>query len=191
MNIRVYNSNGRITEYLAEKYTELYPEPPSKNMGSNASIIELGYYQSYHYIGVVGNEIDQTPLDIITYYTKEIEDDSEQIHTIAFDYHSSQSGDDWHIPLGIYDSENHTIKYFSKKNAMHIKLKQAFMISTEQTPINNVNIKNEALFTPIKYYKDILSGKIYREPSQDGPELGRIKVKNLPDGSTYSKIIFN
>ena len=78
-----------------------------------------------------------------------------------------------------------------KKNPLHLKLINEFRRFIERHNPNSETITNEGLYTQINYYKDISSGKVYRSATTKSEELGRVKVRNLKDGKTYSQIIFN
>ena len=68
---------------------------------------------------------------------------------------------------------------------------EAFSNFKSKNEINEETVKKEGLFTPIYYFKDISSGKVFKESDLKSEILGVVKVKQLKGGRTYSKIKFN
>ena len=191
ININVYNSNKTITNYEATKYKNLYPAQPNRNMGAAPKTIQLGYISNYHYVGVVSKGVEQISLENIQYYTISLEAE-EQPYEIAIDLNKIGDNEYQVIPLGLYNPDTHKIKSLKpKKKPLHASLYEEFTKFIERHNPNGETITNEALYTRIDYYKDISSGKIYRASSIESEELGKIKVRNLKQGKTYSQIVFN
>ena len=191
INIKVYNSDNTTTHYNSSEYKELYPNKPNRNMGATPKTIELGYITNYHYVGVISMAVEQTSLENIIYHTitLEVED---QPYELAVDFNKINETEFQAIPLGLYDQESHKIRSLKmKKNPLHLKLINEFRRFIEKHNPNSETITNEGLYTQINYYKDISSGKVYRSATTESEELGRVKVRNLKDGKTYSQIIFN
>ena len=191
ININVYNSDRTITNYEAPKYRNLYPIQPNRNMGASPKSIQLGYISNYHYVGVVSKGVEQISLENIQYYTITLEV-AEQPYEIAIDLNKISDSEYQVIPLGLYNAETHKIKSLKpRKNVQHASIYEEFTRFIDKHNPNGETITNEGLYTRIDYYKDISSGKIYRSPSIESEELGKIKVRNLKQGKTYSQIVFN
>ena len=192
INIKVYYSNKTVRTYEALKYSELYPNPPTMNLGATPQTIEIGYYSNFHYVGVINREIEQSKLEALKYYVVTLEIGDSEMYEVAFDLNIIGEGETEVIPLGIYNQQTHKIKYFSyTKSELDRKLGEAFSNFKSKNEINEETVEKEGLFTPIYYFKDISSGKVFKESDLKSEILGVVKVKQLKGGRTYSKIKFN
>lgn len=190
IDIKVYTSFRTINLYSAEKYKELYPGKPNRNMGAKAKTIELGYYSNYHYVGVINKGFEQPNFETIIYHTITLEV-GDETYELAIDLNKTSDSEFQVIPLGLYDIDTHKIKYLSRKDSIREALFAEFSKFSERHEINSETITNESLFTRINYYKDINTGKVFRSATSDSEELGVIKVHKLSGGKTYSKIKFS
>ena len=185
VDIRIYSNTGE--QYLIEsKHNRaVFTEGKEYNSDKEPSLIELGYYSNYHYVGL-RNKLDPLLDDTfnkLTYYTVNI--DLEGInYEVIFEF----IGDDVY-PLGLLNN-NKTISYFTYEDDTNDE-EIVTLFEDKYEDIEEADIKDK--FPEIntqEYFKDILNNNIYLEPSNRSNLLGNLQIKTDSEGTIRNKINF-
>ena len=190
INIKVYLSNGSITEYTAADNTVIFNKGLKYNQGSVPKTIELAYYSNYHYVGVVKRVSLLATSKFgkpIEYYVTPIILNDDPPYMVAFEYENHEVD-----PLGIYDKDKSTITYFKyDEDSKDDDIVDALTEKLDSIEPNSIT--NDSNYTKISFYVDQNTGLVYLKPTINSPSIGHIETITSEDSDeeeSYIKIVF-
>ena len=185
IDIKIYSSTGEQYLIKSDDNRKIFTKGKEYNSDKKSSLIELGYYSNYHYVGL-RNKLDPLLDDTfnkLTYYTANIEFDGVN-HEVVFEF----IGDNVY-PLGLLN-KNKTISYFTYHDDTNDE-EIVTRFEDKYEDIEESDIKHK--FTEIntqEYFRDILNNNIYIEPSNKTLLLGNLQITKDSEGTIRNKINF-
>ena len=185
IDIKIYFNTGEQYIIKSDENRRLFSKGKEYNSDKKTSLIELGYYTNYHYVGL-RNKLDplfDDTFNKLTYYTVNIEIGGVN-HELVFEF----IGDSVY-PLGLLNKTK-TISYFTYEEDTNDE-EVVTRFEDKYEDIEESDIKHK--FTEIntqEYFRDILNNNIYLEPSNKSILMGNLQIKTDSEGTIRNKIDF-